>query len=637
MLTLLYKWKNITNKLKSKIQIKEGYKSVKTTSTSKTIFNTTNKSTMTFVDRKFVTQNITTPSKTQKETVKNLDNYKNNILTYSKQSEESGSKYSRRNMDIKDKYSSNTYQINDKKDIKSDIKYNYNNNIYENSDNLKYFSSVHKSKSKSKSKSKEDYRGISPKFGVLRNTVTSENTNIKIKDNNQIKKTTNITTVKNRTSLSNVKTTKKEKEKVKVKVKEKRSKTPIQIINKRTPSKITTSTVTNNITTKYTKSSETISKKKKITTSEDIIRREINYFPQNTIDNQMAISIVKLPDNNLNKSMELPEKIRLKERIIIQKEAKPETAEEGNNMQIFDMSISKRVSMYIEPAMEFRKIIRDEQRELEIYKKRERDKNKEIDKYKDDIERRKKKNKIDSLKSSILIVESFKKRILQKKFHQFKNYRPIILEVDPLDDIQIIKPPKQKRDFSVQITPKKEPKSFEVLKVANLRPISIKQQKVEKPQKVTKIKFDIISKIPKDEKGLQSDPWNTEIEPMDDFNIIDPHKPKGEIIIGETNEINIQYEKPEMIDDEIQHEYEENFIENESLQIDGIKKELVERPTQYEKYKPKITKENLKIIGIKKPEIKIEKKDQECNTIINTVEEGLKCGNKIKNNEKVFI
>ena len=34
-----------------------------------------------------------------------------------------------------------------------------------------------------------------------------------------------------------------------------------------------------------------------------------------------------------------------------------------------------------------------------------------------------------------------------------------------------------------------------------LLPISIKQQKVEKPQKVTKIKFDIISKIPKDEKS----------------------------------------------------------------------------------------------------------------------------------------
>ena len=481
---------------------------------------------------------------------------------------------------------------------------------------------MHKSKSKSKPKSKEDYRGISPKFGVLRNTNTSDNTNLNIKDTKQIKKTTNIITVKNRSSLSNEKIKKKEKEKVKIK--EKRAKTPIQIINSRTPSRITTSTTTNNISTKYIQSSETISKRKKITTSEDIIRREIDYFPKHTIDNQMAISIVKLPGNDLNKSMEIPEKIRLKERIIIQKEAKPETAEEGNNMQIFDMQVSKRVSMYIEPEFEFRKIIRDEQRELEIYKKRERDKNKELDKYKDDIERRKKKNKIDSLRSSILIVESFKKRILQKKFHQFKNYRLTILEVQPTYDIQITNPPKQKRDFSVQITPKKEKKNFEILEVANMRPISIRQKKVVKPQKVTKIKFDIISKIPKEEKALQSDPWNTEIEPMDDFNIIDPHKPKGEIIIGETNEIEIQQSPPEMVDDEIQHEYEENFIENESLQIDGIKPELVERPTQYEKYKPKITKENLiKIIGVKKPEIKIEKKDEECNTIINTVEEGL--------------
>ena len=54
--------------------------------------------------------------------------------------------------------------------------------------------------------------------------------------------------------------------------------------------------------------------------------------------------------------------------------------------------------------------------------------------------------------------------------------------------------------------------------------------------------------------------------------------------MGETNEIEIQQERPEMVDDEIQHEYEENFIENESLQIDGIKPELVESNTQYEKY-----------------------------------------------------
>ena len=184
------------------------------------------------------------------------------------------------------------------------------------------------------------------------------------------------------------------------------------MINSRNSSRIKTTQTRNNISTNYYKSSEVINKSRKIEESEDIIRREYNYFPENTIDNQMAISIVKLPDNNLNKSMELPERIKLKERIIIQKEQKPETAEEGNNMQIFDMEVSKRVSMYIEPAMEFRKIIRDEQKELEIFRKREREKNKELDRYKDDIERRKKKNKIDALRSSILIVESFKKRIL---------------------------------------------------------------------------------------------------------------------------------------------------------------------------------------------------------------------------------
>ena len=52
---------------------------------------------------------------------------------------------------------------------------------------------------------------------------------------------------------------------------------------------------------------------------------------------------------------------------------------------------------------------------------------------------------------------------------------------------------------------------------------------------------------------MQSDPWNVEIEPMDDFDIIDPKRKKGDIIIGETNEIEIQQEHPEMIDDEIQH------------------------------------------------------------------------------------
>ena len=638
ILSYLYKWKTIVEKLKSKIKVKEGYKLVKTTSTSKTIFNTTNKNTMTFADGKINTQ-IKTPVKTKKESENNIikekreriynqspDTYK--VYQAKNKNEESSSRYSRRNTN-KEKYSTNTFESSTKKTLSTVYNIiNYNQyNQYENKDNIKYFNRVEKSKSKPKD-IKQDNRGVSPKFGVLRKTISSTNkstnTNTNLSSDIKLKKQTKIT-VKNRSTLTNIKTQKTEEKKEKEKPK------PISIINSRSKSNsnlTTTNIQQNNVRTNYFKSSETIKEKRqRITTSEDVIRREIHYFPTNTIDNQMAISIIKLPNNNnLNKSMEIPEKVKLKERIIIQKEAKPETAEEGNNMQIFDMTVSKRVSMYIEPAMEFRKIIRDEQKELEIFRKREREKNKEIDKYKDDIEKRKHKNKIDALRSSVLIVESLKKRILQKKLNEFKNYlfnQPAVLEVQPTYDIQITRPQKQKRDFSVQITPPKEKKIFEVLKVTNMRPISIAQKKEIKPHKVTKIKFDIISKIPKEEKGLQSDPWNTEIEPMDDFNIIDPRKSKGEITIGETNEIEIYQDKPEMIDDSIQHEYEENFIETESLQIDGIKPECVESHTQYEKYKPKITKNNLKIIGEKKPEIKVKTRDMGNNTVINTVDEGL--------------
>ena len=563
----LKEWKNITEKLKERTKIKEGYKSIKTTSTSKTIFNTTNKSTMTYVDGK-VTSRVKTPVKKESENIKEkIENKNKNSIKIKK--EESTSRYSRRN---NEKYSSNTFQNNSTKKSLNAVFHYTNEN--ENISNYKYFNRVEKSTSKSKSRRKEDDRGVSPKFGVLRKTVSSTNTNIT--NNTRPKKQTTIT-VKNRSTLTNIKAQKKEGEKEKKKIS--------TIINSRPSTNISTIKTsdvrTSNERTNYFKSTEIMEeKRRRITTSEDVIRREIEYFPEHAIDNQMAISIIKLPNNDLNKSMELPEKIKLKERIIIQKEAKPETAEEGNNMQIFDMKVSKRVSMYIEPAMEFRKIIREEQKELEIFKKREREKNKEIDKYKDDIERRKIKNRIDALKSSILIVESLKKRILQKKFNEFKNYlfnRLSVLEIQPAYDIQITQPKKEKRDFSVQITPKKEIKKFDVLNVTNIRPLSIEQRKVEKEKRITRIKFDIISRIPKEEKALQSDPWNVEIEPMDDFDIIDPKRKKGDIIIGETNEIEIRQEKPEMIDDEIQHEYEENFIENESLQIDGVKPELVDK------------------------------------------------------------
>ena len=651
LLNYLYKWKEITNKFK--LKTKEGYKSIKTTATSKTIFNTSNRSTMTYIDGKVNTQKIKSPVKIKKESDNNTLKESINSKQYNKytsdsnslssstyrnkiKNEESTSKYSRRNLS-REKYSSNSYQ-NDT-NIKKTL-YNNTNDIYitnyyndnTNRDNFKFFSRVEKSTSKSKSKSraKDDDRGVSPKFGVLRETTSTRNTTIDTNIKTNIKtqpRKTNIITVKNRSNLTdNLQTEKKAKQKI-----EKKN-TPIKLINSRQNNKIITTKTTkeNNVRTNYFQSKKIIDeseKRRRITTSEDVIRREIEYFPNNTIDNQMAISIVKLPNqDNLNKSMELPQKIKLKEKIIIQKEAQPETAEEGNNMQIFDMSISKRVSMYIEPAMEFRKIIRDEQKELEIFRKREREKNKELDKYKEDIEQRIKKKKIDALRSSVLIVESLKKRILQKKLHEFKNYlfnQPAVLEVQPTYDIQITRPQKKKKDSSVQISPKKEPKNFEVLKVANLRPISIEQKRKPTPQKVTRIKFDIISKIPKTERGFQSDPWNNEIELMDDFNIIDPKKEKGEITIGETNEIQIHQDKPEMVDDEIQHEYEDNYIEYESLQIDGVKPEYVDMQTQHEQYKPKITKDNLQILGIKKPEIKIQKRDMDTNTYIQTTDKGL--------------
>ena len=65
---------------------------------------------------------------------------------------------------------------------------------------------MEKSSSKSKSRTKEDDRGVSPKFGVLRKTISSTETNIT--NNNRTKKQTKIT-VKNRSTLTNIKTQKK--------------------------------------------------------------------------------------------------------------------------------------------------------------------------------------------------------------------------------------------------------------------------------------------------------------------------------------------------------------------------------------------------------------------------------------------
>ena len=45
-----------------------------------------------------------------------------------------------------------------------------------------------------------------------------------------------------------------------------------------------------------------------------------------------------------------------------------------------------------------------------------------------------------------------------------------------------------------------------------------------------------------------------------------------------------------MVDDEVQHEYEDNEIEAESLELLQIPKKFKDSTSQYDQYKPKITK-----------------------------------------------
>ena len=76
-----------------------------------------------------------------------------------------------------------------------------------------------------------------------------------------------------------------------------------------------------------------------------------------------------------------------------------------------------------------------------------------------------------------------------------------------------------------------------------------------------------------------------------------------------------------MVDNEVQHEYEDNEIEAESLELLQIPKKFKDSTSQYDQYKPKIAKgDNLIIKQFKQ---KKETKDAECNAITNTVEEGI--------------
>ena len=406
--------------------------------------------------------------------------------------------------------------------------------------------------------------------------------------------------------------------------------------------------------------------------------KNTGFIPVNhEIDNQLSIGITKLKKEESEYDIrekrvreefityKKPEKQEvkeiIKEKIIIQKEAKPETAEEGNDRQIFDMKIIKGVAMSIGASTETREIIKNEQKEIEIYKKREREKNKEIDKYKEDIEKEKLKNKNDNLRRAMKIADYWKKRILQKKFNQFKNncfLGPKVYEIGTGIDYQFTHKPKQKKDFSTQFTTekvdegsqaiikneddeKKKVKNFDVLKIQNNRPFSFGKtvKKKEKVQhKITSTsKIKIISKIEKEDYGTQSEPWKTEITKGKNTINIKSTKPetveegaqytREENKVGQTKQIEIIQSKPELVDTEIQHEYPDNYIDKKLVvEIKGTKPNYAESDTQYEQPQSKITKSQpFSIKGIPKKEVikKVDKKDAQCNTFTETEEIGI--------------
>ena len=394
-------------------------------------------------------------------------------------------------------------------------------------------------------------------------------------------------------------------------------------------------------------------------------RRESRFKHPNYIDNQLSINIVKIPSEKKHKKVREEyvryiEKPIIKEveKIVIQKEPKPETAEEGNDTQVFDMQICKRLGMSIEASIETKEIIKKEIKEIEIFKKREKEKNKQINKYKKDIELQKLKNKLDKLKGAMRIADYWRGRFLNKKFKQYKKNctpEPIEYKVEVGNDVQYIHKPREKEDFATQYIiekvdegsqavikiEEKKVKNFDILKIAKNRSISFEQKikKVEKPEnRITKSKLNIISKIPKQDFGQQSEPWETQISKVKgDLNIIYKKKetvengsqyPRVENIIDETNQIRIVHEKPELIDMEVQHEPEDNCIDEDKLvvEIKGEKPQVSESVTKYDKPESKITKSSpFTIIGVqKKPVvIKVETAEAECNTFNETVEKGI--------------
>ena len=418
----------------------------------------------------------------------------------------------------------------------------------------------------------------------------------------------------------------------------------------------------NNINNSKNKNNNVVENCETVKTTTRIITNNVRKISRKKSKNEImsggTLSIIKLPNRRLSNSgsekiftqiKEHKKKVYIRndykeeqkrnsdsntifEKIIIREIKKPETAEDGNDRQLFNMEISKNVNMKIQPAFEKRLVTKKEIKEMEIIKKREIERNKEVTKYKQNYEKIKNKNKLDNLKHVIKIVEYHKKSIFKKIFEKFRDKikkiknKDTTYEIQTANNIQIKQKSKEKKDFSVQkITEKKEiliqtnkeenkKNKFDKLLITENRSVSYngKQKDIDKNKKeniiITNDKLNILSNIKKEEFGIQIGSWDTKIENI------------------KNNDINIIKIKPELTDTGVQYKPEENKITHSNMDIiiSNISKE--DNIKEGKQWNPVISKINndINIINIKTK--KIEEGSQSINI-----------ENKIDKNEQIKI
>ena len=286
-------------------------------------------------------------------------------------------------------------------------------------------------------------------------------------------------------------------------------------------------TIKNETKSNIIENCETVTTTRRIITTnmQKFKNKRKNYNNQNEIISGGTLSIIKLPNRRMSNSeseniislirQEQKKKILyfnnnnisprerkrksssnlIKEKMIIREELNQETEEEKNERKKFDMKISKNLNMKIPSSYGSKRMTREE---IEIIKKREKEKNKKILIYKKNYETIKNKNKLDTLKHAIKIVEYHNKMILKKFFDKFKNNKEEKTdknyEIETANDIQIKTKSKEKN--------KLQKNGFNKLLITENRSVSFNPER--KNNKIENIiisndKLNIFSNIKKEE------------------------------------------------------------------------------------------------------------------------------------------